>query len=107
MPRLLDRNPSYRRHKATGQAVVTLDGKDHYLGPWQSVASKAEYQRLIREWNAAGGVLPREAPITIVELLNAFWKHAQTYYVDADGVATSELATYKTLIARFRKLYGK
>ena len=24
--------PSYRLHKPTGQAVVTLNGKDHYLG---------------------------------------------------------------------------
>jgi hypothetical protein len=32
------RVPSYRRHKPTGQAVVTLNGKDHYLGRWNTVA---------------------------------------------------------------------
>ena len=26
--------PSYRVHKASGQAVVTLGGKDHYLGKY-------------------------------------------------------------------------
>jgi hypothetical protein len=31
MPKTL-RVPSYRRHKPTGQAVVTLNGKDRYLG---------------------------------------------------------------------------
>ena len=33
--------------------VVTLDGKDFYLGVWRSAASKAEYNRLIAEWLAA------------------------------------------------------
>ena len=37
------RMPKYRRHKPSGQAVVTLSGRDHYLGPWKSKASRAEY----------------------------------------------------------------
>jgi hypothetical protein len=28
------RAPSYRRHKPSGQAVVTLSGRDIYLGKW-------------------------------------------------------------------------
>ncbi len=28
------RTPSLRRHKPSGQVVVTLDGRDHYLGAW-------------------------------------------------------------------------
>jgi hypothetical protein len=28
------RTPSLRHHKPTGQGVVTLDGKDRYLGVW-------------------------------------------------------------------------
>jgi integrase len=100
--------PSYRRHKSTGQAVVTLSGRDFYLGPWNSAASKQQYRRLTSEWLAAGGILVSSSPneITIAELLAAFWKHADTHYVDADGNPTSERATYKTLIARFRKAYG-
>jgi hypothetical protein len=30
------RQPSYRKHKATGQAVVALNGKDVYLGRFKS-----------------------------------------------------------------------
>jgi hypothetical protein len=26
--------PTYRFHKARGPAVVTLDGRDYYLGPY-------------------------------------------------------------------------
>ena len=36
MPRLTKSLPKYRKHRASGQAVVTLDGKDHYLGPVRS-----------------------------------------------------------------------
>jgi len=42
MQRLINRTPKYRRHKATGQAVVTLSGRDFYLGQWQSAKSKRE-----------------------------------------------------------------
>ena len=43
MPRLINRSqprvPWYRRHNPSGQAVVTIGGKDFYLGPWKSKAS--------------------------------------------------------------------
>lgn len=56
---MVDRRiPSYRRHKHSGQAVVTLDGRDFYLGPWRSKVSRTEYDRLIGEWLANGRRLP-------------------------------------------------
>ena len=106
MPRLLGKLPSYRRHKATGQAVVTLGGRDVYLGLWKSAESKSEYQRVTREW-LAGGSAQATSDLTIVELLAAFKHHAKTYYVDIDGKPTSELATYETLTKRLAKLYGR
>ena len=42
MPKLLNVAPKYCHHKASGQAVVTLNSVDHYLGPWKSKASKVE-----------------------------------------------------------------
>jgi hypothetical protein len=47
MPRLRFKLPSYCRHKATGQAVVTIDGHDHYLGRYGSPESKARYDEVI------------------------------------------------------------
>ena len=32
MPRLKNRPPSYRLHKASGQAIVTLNGRDQRAG---------------------------------------------------------------------------
>ena len=31
--------PKYRKHKASGQAIATIQGKDHYLGPHGSAAN--------------------------------------------------------------------
>jgi hypothetical protein len=39
---LTQSNPKYRKHRASGQAVVTLNGHDYYLGPHGTKASKAE-----------------------------------------------------------------
>ena len=50
--------PSYRHHEARGLAVVTLDGRDIYLGPYGSAESKAAYDRTIAEWLANGRILP-------------------------------------------------
>ncbi len=50
MPRLTKSFPKYRHHKASGHAVVTLGGRDYYLGPYNSTGSKAEYNRLIADW---------------------------------------------------------
>ena len=45
--------PSYRLHKASGQAVVWL-GRDVYLGKHGSQESREKYHRLISEWLASG-----------------------------------------------------
>lgn len=54
MPRLTASTPKYRKHRASGQAVVTLSGKDCYLGPYGTKAIRVEYDRLVGEWLAAG-----------------------------------------------------
>jgi hypothetical protein len=52
--------PGLRRHAAFGQGVVTLNGKDHYLGVWPEgekdppAAVQAEYDRKIAEWLTRG-----------------------------------------------------
>ncbi len=46
--------PSYRKHRASGQAVVTIGTRDFYLGPHGTDVSKQQYDRLVMEWVAAG-----------------------------------------------------
>jgi integrase len=84
--------PSYRLHKPSGLAVVTLYGqcgnrRDVYLGKHGTVESRQEYGRVIQEWEAAGRFLapqPAEgsapADLSINELCLAYWKFAEEYY---------------------------
>jgi hypothetical protein len=71
-------------HKATGQAVVRLDGKDIYLGTHGTPESRAEYDRLIAEWLANGRRLPGTPAtpdgISVNELALAYWKWAVASY---------------------------
>ena len=46
--------PSFRLHKPSGRAVVTINGKDYYLGVYNSKESKLAYARVIGEWSASG-----------------------------------------------------
>jgi hypothetical protein len=100
--------PKYRRHKPTGQGVVTLNGKDHYLGKWKSAASKAEYNRLIGEWLAAGRCLPGStggADLTVAELAQAYLTFARGYY-RKDGKPTQSLDRVKLAVRLLRTTYG-
>lgn len=102
----INRVPSYRRHKPSGQAVVTLDGRDFYLGKFNSAASRAEYNRRVAEWTGSGGCLPPSHDLTVAELLRAFAAHAQRYYRGPDGQPSSEQHNFRTVCRRLRKLYG-
>ena len=53
MPQPKSALPQYRKH-SSGQARVTIDGRDHLLGPYGTKASKREYDRLIAEFLAGG-----------------------------------------------------
>lgn len=48
--------PTYRRHKQSGQAIVTLSGHDILLGTYGTRQSRDKYNALIGEWLAAGWV---------------------------------------------------
>lgn len=105
--------PSYRHHKARNLAVVTIDGKNHYLGPWQSPESHEKYAALIAEWTRNGGTLPAKTadtptdttPLTVSELILAYFKFAQTLYVK-HGEPTSEQGCLKQALRPVRQLYG-
>ena len=102
MPKLKDNQiPSYRLHKQSGQAIVTLSGKDHLLGAHGSAASKAEYKRLTAEWHVGGGAAVNAAvDISVMELIRDFLVHAKTYYRRPDGTVTSEPANFADALRR-------
>ncbi len=75
--------PKYNRHRASGQARIRVNGKDIYLGPWNSKESRAEYNRICAELEATptgGTVTTSRTDLTVNEVVAAFWKHAWKHY---------------------------
>ncbi len=118
--------PSYRRHKARNLAVVTLNGRCHYLGPYGCAASRREYDRLIAEWLAAGrrvhppqftdplGIpptrngpdpLPPGSNLSIAELVLGYYDYCQEAY-RKNGRPTSRLHNVRDALHPLNELYG-
>lgn len=108
MPTTQVRVPKLCKHKATGQAVVRLDGKDQYLGKFGTAAATAAYERLIAEWLAHGRRLPdaRSGP-TVNELILGYWRRCQEHYRKADGTPSSELDLVRLALRPLKQLYGR
>lgn len=100
------RTPSYRLHKPSGQAVVTIDGRDFYLGKFETPASRAEYDRLIAEWLQNSRCLPAESDLTINEILVGYLRHCDEYYRRADGSTTWEPGAIRLSVRPLKRLYG-
>jgi integrase len=111
MPRRPNPIPTYRHHKQSGQAIVTLrlpggGRKDVLLGPYDTDESKAEYERVLAEWRASGGRAVAPSGLTVNELVLAFWKHVEQHYRRPDGSPTSEVNNYRVSFRHLRRLYG-
>ena len=97
--------PKYRKH-SSGQARVTINGRDYLLGPWQSRTSIREYDRIVAEYLASGRSpsfgIETEA-YTVAMLIRDFLHHCKQYYGTAK---TSELHRIKPALKVVRDLYA-
>jgi len=102
-----NRLPKYRKHRASGQAIVTLCGVDHYLGPYGTKVSMLEYDRLIGEWLANGrnSLLNSRHEISVVELSARYWKFAKGYY-QKNGQPTGTTDAIKQAVRFLKDWYG-
>jgi len=109
MPKLPENTvPSYRLHRQSGQAIVTLSNKDILLGPHGTAASRGEYRRRLAEWIVNGRRLPRTGlDLTVTELIAAFKVHAEKYYRHLDGTPTGEVQNFRMALRPLRELYGR
>ena len=111
MPRT-NRPPTYRLHKARNLAVVTIDGKNHYLGPYGSPESHEKYARLITRWRAKTPTAvvpppPREpADLSVSELILRYLDYASGYYVK-HGRRTGEFDNIRCALRTLKRLYGQ
>lgn len=105
MPVLKYKAPTYSLHTASGQAVVKLDGRSHYLGKYGSPESYSAYRRLVAEWAttksplASPDLLPQEvqADLRVSELLVGYLRFAEGYYVK-NGWPTGEFVNMKDAV---------
>lgn len=86
-------NPSYRLHKPSGQAVVTIQGRDIYLGPHGSAASHAKYAEIMG--HGSPGLVQPAGGMSLAEGVAAYLAHAETYYRDQEGRDTRHLPRIK------------
>ncbi len=107
MPRSANYVPKYCKHRGSGQAVVTIRGKDHYLGPYGTKGSRLEYDRLIMEWLAAGRPAddPESDDLNVKDIVLAFWKFAKKHY-RKNGEPTGTAENYKPVLRLLRRYYG-
>lgn len=100
--------PKYRLHKARNLAVVTIDGKDRYLGKYGSAESRKLYAKLIA--GAEKPPEPQERPqanidLMIGELSLLYVQYASTYYVK-NGQPTAQLQRVKNACAALNRLHA-
>ncbi|MBM3967998.1 MAG: site-specific integrase [Planctomycetes bacterium] len=98
------RIPGYRLHRGSGRAIVTLCGKDFYLGRHGTPESKRKYERLIAEYLSNRETFlartVRQSDLTIAELLDAFVSHASVEF------AGSEFVKIKIALRPVKALYA-
>jgi len=103
--------PSLRHHKASGQGVVTLNGRDFYLGDRTAPGCEERYNAIIARWISNGRRLidgPRdkaadEGGITIVELIARYVEFAEARYDGRRGTVLNvsrALSVLRTLFGR-------
>jgi hypothetical protein len=89
---------------ASGQSVVRLNGRDHYLGKHGTKSAREAFNRLISEWLLNGRQIPEPGnELTVNELLLAYVRHGQAYY----GPKSKELGCIKDAIKPVKELYGQ
>ena len=105
--------PKLCLHKASGRAVVCIDGKDHYCGKFNSPEAWELYTRLISEWMHRKKFAPsqsKEIPpsddfntLTVNELILSYFSFSEKYYANSPG----ELDKIRLALKPLRAIYGK
>jgi integrase len=97
--------PPYPRvpHPNGGQARIRLDGKQVYLGKFQSPESILRYDQLRDDWIRRKSV--DRSTLTIDDLALRFLEHSVAYYVK-DGEPTSEIACIRAALRPLVKRFG-
>ena len=107
--------PEYRLHKSSGRAVVTIEGRDIYLGPHGSPESRDLYLKTLSK-HFSGVEVEQPARkrtieavpvgLTVNELVLLYIKHAKSYYVK-DGKPSDEFQCIASAVRPLVNLAGE
>src|SRR5512135_2905682 len=103
MPEPKIRLPKYRHYKPKDLAVVRIDGRDVYLGKYNSPESRERYNQVLAGWLTTGSApVPASSKsadsdaTTVNEVILAFLtRHAEKHYRRPDGTPTGEFDNYR------------
>jgi len=98
------RIPAYVHHKASGQARVRIDGKDHYLGVYGSPESKIKYDDLIGK--LVIGAEPAKAT-KLTTVLAAWWCECMRRYGKRGKGRYGNAVCWRPVIRLLRENHGK
>ena len=105
------RIPTYRHHKPSGHAVVTLKGKDFYLGKYNSEESWAEYNKLINSYTANQCKLPptrtKVGRTTVENFALAYLDKVAERYVGQSGRTSATYDHCRLALSPLIQHYGR
>jgi integrase len=94
--------PTYRKHKASGQAVVTLNGRDVYLGQFESPESYIRYEQVVADWLTRGRQLPvAGGELLMKEVVLGYWSDR------TPRLPQVEIDKLRLALRWVRELYGE
>ncbi len=97
--------PKYALHRPSGNARVRINGKDYYLGEYDSPESHEEYDRLIAKY-VLKKLDPLRDSVSISRLSVMYVEFAKGYYVK-DGKPTSEISVIQLGLKPLVRLFGR
>ncbi|MFO0428715.1 MAG: tyrosine-type recombinase/integrase [Planctomyces sp.] len=100
------RKPVYGFHSTSGQARTTVNGKRISLGRYNSPESKAAFEKIISDWEAAHAERRTtvNVELTVSRLAVLFLQHADREYRN-DGVPTGETKNFRHALRSMNNLF--
>jgi integrase len=100
------RKPVYGLHSASGKARTTVNGKRVYLGEYNSPESKAAFEKIIADWEAAHAERKPtvNVELTVTRLAVLFLQHAEVEY-RREGKPTGETANFRHALQAMNHLF--
>ena len=105
MPKLRNQTPKYSHHRASGQALVRIHGKCHYLGPYGSPESRARYDALVADFLARHR--QQDAGLTIGQLCALYWRHCKQKYGHQGRGQFGYAQDYRPILRLIRQYFAK